>query len=259
MDQKNILIWTGFRCALQKNHHLVGFNLKDRNNGKEDHKYNFADVLRIYSSPGVSKCEKSSSSVQRTKLMQERKVAWPLPRKMLFKQPISGKVWKALERSFCRLTDVGLHRALKQGKGSEIPQSEQMLSYMKHEELFPQLILWKTWPEHARGNPKFFISIWKSNNGGTSQYTEKIYQTGLISFCCNLNAQGLICWTAMLTFKHNKFSSLIRELQPGNFRRNNDGMTNIGQLCYFPKLLNNVSVSSINLCKERWSLWCHSS
>lgn len=91
--------------------------------------------------------------------------------------------------------------------------------------------------------------------GGTCQYPVKIYQTGLISSCCNwMNAQGLFCWTAMLTFKPNKSSSLIRELQLGSFRRNNDGMRNIGQLCYFPKLLNNISVSSINLCKERWSL-----
>lgn len=29
---------------------------------------------------------------------------------------------------------MGLHRALKQLKGSEIPQGEQMLSYMKHKE-----------------------------------------------------------------------------------------------------------------------------
>lgn len=68
-------------------------------------------------------------------------MAWPLPRKILFKQKTSGKVWKPLERSFCRLTDVGLHRALKQVKGSEIPLSEQMFSYMKHKELLPKLIL----------------------------------------------------------------------------------------------------------------------
>lgn len=35
---QNILIWSVFRCALHKNHNLGGFNLKDRNNGKEDHK-----------------------------------------------------------------------------------------------------------------------------------------------------------------------------------------------------------------------------
>lgn len=60
---ENILILSMVRCALQKNHHLGGFNLKERNHGKENHKKKKLYMhLKYPQFTGVNKCEKLRSS-----------------------------------------------------------------------------------------------------------------------------------------------------------------------------------------------------
>lgn len=74
---ENVLLWSLFRCALQKNHHLGGFNLDDRNNGKQviNKTLHTSYVSAIHLE--ITKCEKLRSSDSAKDQADGRRERWP--------------------------------------------------------------------------------------------------------------------------------------------------------------------------------------